>query len=209
MVPEMSADEIMNVAEAKYKIMVGKGTWNAVTKKEESFIALQAAYDTMLKKHSAPRKGDGRVLSQSASSSTTYSKGYFATYWTLSYHSQCTPGYCSTGTRGGMICRNRIPSMSPSPNGKSVPCSLNWHRHDCSATQVHWQSALFSTPSCILGGPLPGSAGKGNSGTPRTIGRAATSSGNVHAQTMVGIIRPTEAIPIQPIDHDPWRTMAQ
>ena len=61
MVPEMSADEIMNVAEAKYKIMVGKGTWNAVTKKEESFIALQAAYDTMLKKHSAPRKGDGRA----------------------------------------------------------------------------------------------------------------------------------------------------
>ena len=51
------ADATMNMAEDKYKIMVVKGQWNAVTKKDEAFIALQAQYDTIRKTHTAIRKG--------------------------------------------------------------------------------------------------------------------------------------------------------
>ena len=51
------ADATMNMAEDKYKIMVVKGQWNAVTKKDEAFIALQAQYDTIRKTQAAIRKG--------------------------------------------------------------------------------------------------------------------------------------------------------
>ena len=46
----------MNMAEDKYKIMVVKGQWNAITKKDEAFIALQAQYDTIRKTQTAIRK---------------------------------------------------------------------------------------------------------------------------------------------------------
>ena len=55
--PALDADETMNMAETKYKTMVVKGVWKAVTKRDEEFIAMQARCDDIIKQHADSRKG--------------------------------------------------------------------------------------------------------------------------------------------------------
>ena len=52
----MNVEQILNTAESKYKTMVTKKQWNAVSKKEESFIAMKALFDSTMKKHADGRK---------------------------------------------------------------------------------------------------------------------------------------------------------
>ena len=48
---DVTIDELMNIADQKYKTMVLKKSWKAPTKESEKLIALTAAYETLVKKN--------------------------------------------------------------------------------------------------------------------------------------------------------------
>jgi hypothetical protein len=57
---DVNIDELMNIADNKYKTMVLKKVWKAPTKEGEKLIALTAAYETLVKQNKGQEDTSGQ-----------------------------------------------------------------------------------------------------------------------------------------------------